>query len=154
MKILFCVCVPRKEKYNISLICTELERIREKLIFMKLCPFSTKIGQNSAAALSGRSTFYSALLKKKTPPKNRPVGNTLFMYTVPYFIKHCFLCPPLKIPRSRNERLCDGNPELWQNLDSLTLGPILPPTIFWQSYRSKLRHNIFQRTLSNNTKAN
>ncbi len=64
----FCyLCLRAWEKYNISLICTKLERIRgEKLIFKNLGPFSsfcTKLAKNSAAALSGRSTFYSTLFE-------------------------------------------------------------------------------------------
>jgi hypothetical protein len=53
--------------YIISCIHTELEIIGvEKQIFKKFRLFSTlsvKIGQNSAATLSGRSTYYSALFE-------------------------------------------------------------------------------------------
>jgi hypothetical protein len=56
--------VPGKS-LKISLICTELGRIRgEKQIFKKFSSFLalSAISQNSAAALFGRSTFYSTLV--------------------------------------------------------------------------------------------
>jgi hypothetical protein len=40
-----------------------MRKIREKLIFMNFGPLLYKIGQNSAAALSGCSSFYSALFE-------------------------------------------------------------------------------------------
>jgi hypothetical protein len=47
MKVLFFLCLGALEKFNISLMCTELERVRgENLIFQKLCPISAPSVQN------------------------------------------------------------------------------------------------------------
>jgi hypothetical protein len=47
MKILCFLCLGALEKFNIFLMCTELERVREEnLIFQKLCPISAPSVQN------------------------------------------------------------------------------------------------------------
>jgi hypothetical protein len=64
----------------------DLHRIREnkrKTNFYEVHevrPLLYKIGQNSAEALSGRSTFYSALLSYAA--ENRLVGNTMIKSTL------------------------------------------------------------------------